>query len=451
MKIKTVLINSMFIAFLITGCSGFKYLKSNECQNDITNIFSNLYQKELRSVVQVEVLTNKLGKMKQGSGVIISKDGYILTNNHVVEDSKEVIVLMSDLKDYDATLVGTDSRTDIALLKINSDDNFIAVKIGNSDNVKIGEWVTTMGSPFGLQNSITAGIVSGKNRSSDSPGLYGNFIQVDAAINPGNSGGPLFNLKGEVIGINTMIIARDGTNSNVGFAIPINTAMFIVSQLKKYGEIIRGRIGVIIQNITSELKKQHKLKSRAGAFVKDVPKNSPANKANLKVGDIIIKFNDKKIRHIHELVCIVSISPIGKKLEIIVLRNNERKILTIILEKSDPSNVISVQELQNKFGFFAIVIDHELAKKLAEKNNATIKEIEGKITISKVVTESSACLSGLKKDDIIMTISNKKIKSVDDYAIAILKLSLKKPFLMTVLREGYIKYLVLSIKAGEAL
>jgi serine protease Do len=348
-------------------------------------------------------------------------------------------------------LVGTDPRTDIGLLKINSDNSFVAAKIGNSDNIKIGEWVMTMGSPFGLQNSITAGIIGGKNRPSETPGLYSSFIQVDAAINPGNSGGPLFNFKGEVIGINTMVVISDGINSNVGFAIPINTAMFIVNQLRRNGEVIRGRIGVIVQNITYELKKQHKLKSRVGVFVRDVPKNSPADKAGLKVGDVIVEFNNEKIKYIHELVYIVSMSPIEKKLEIVVLRNNERKVLTVILKKSDLSNVISVSELQNKFGFSVTIINNELAKKFAKKNNTTIEEIEGRIIVLEVVTESSACLSGLKKDDIIVTINTKPIKSVEDYTMAILKLSLKKPFLMTVLRDGYIKYLVLSIKAGEAL
>jgi len=453
MKIKVILISLVFTVFLILGCSNFKniksdnYIKNNNFKYNIINIFSDLYQKELRSVVQIEVFTDKQGKNKQGSGVIISKDGYILTNNHVIENAKEIVILMYDLRDYNATLIGADPKTDVALLKINSDDVFIAAKIGNSNNIKVGEWVITMGSPFGMQNSITAGIISGKNRSSE--GYYSNFIQTDAAINPGNSGGPLFNLKGEVIGINTMVIVSGGMNSNVGFAVAINTAMFIVKRLKKDGEIIRGRIGIIVQNITFELKKRYKLASRKGAIVKDVFKDSPADKAGIKVGDIIIEFNNRKIVHMHELIFELSMSPIGKELEIIVLRNNEKKILTVVLEKSSPNNITSVQDLHKKFGYFITIVDDSSITRLSIKNKIEAEQLIGKILISEVVIESSAYLSGLREDDIIVTINTKPIKSVEDYTMAILKVSLDKPFLMTVLRNGNIRYLVLSIKAGD--
>ena len=449
MKIKSILISLVLITFLITGCGGFKNITNNNFRNNIINIFSDLYQKEVQSVVQIETVTNKLGKNLQGSGVIISKDGFILTNNHVIENAKEITVLMYDSKDYTATLIGSDPKTDIALLKINSDDVFIAAKIGNSDNIKIGECVIAMGSPFGLQNSITAGIISGKNRQSIVEGYYSNFIQTDAAINPGNSGGPLFNLKGEIIGINTMVMVRDNLNSNIGLSVSINTAMFVVEQLKKYGEVIRGRIGIIIQNITSELKKQYKLISRKGAIVKDVFKDSPAYKAGLKVNDIIIEFDNKKINYTHELIFALSMSPIGKELEIIILRNNERKTLVVVLEKSDPNNISSIPELHKKFGYSITIIDNESVNKLAKINKTVPEELVGRILISEVIVESSSWLSGLRKGDIIVTINTKPIKSVEDYTMVILKISLKKPFLMTILRNGYIKYLVLSIKAGS--
>jgi len=447
MRIKNILTSLIFTTFLIVGCNGFTNIKSNNFKDDVISVFSDLYQKELRSVVQIEVSINNSKKMKMGSGVIISKDGYIITNNHVIENAKEIFILMNDLKDYTATLIGTDSKTDIALLKINSNDVFIAAKIGNSDNVKIGECVVAMGSPFGLQNSITAGIVSGKNRHSMES--YSNFIQTDAAINSGNSGGPLFNLKGEVIGINTMIIVSDGVNSNIGFAVSINTAMFVVEQLKMNGEIVRGHMGVIVQGITSETKKHYKLTSRRGALVKDVSKNSPADKAGLKIGDIIIEFDNKKINHMSELIFTLSMSPIGKKLEIIILRNNEKKTLFVVLEKSDPNNVVSVQDLHKKFGYSVTIIDNELVNELAEKNKTNPEALIGKILVSEVVVESSAYSSGLKKDDVIVTINTKPIKSVEDYTMAILKVSLKKSFLMAVLRNGNIRYLVLSIKAGS--
>ena len=449
MKIKHVLISLIFIIFLITGCGGNDNIKINNFKQYIVNVFSDLYQKELQSIVQIETTTNKLGKGSQGTGIIISKNGYIITNSHVVENSKEIFILMSDFRDYKAILIGKDVKTDVALLKIDSDDVFIPAKLGNSDNVKIGEWVAAIGSPFGMQNSITTGIVGGKNRQSVTEGYYSNFIQTDTAINPGNSGGPLFNLKGEVIGINTMVIVRRGINSNIGFSIPINTAMFVVEQLKKEGKVVRGRLGVIVQSITSELKKKHKLTSRKGAIVKDVIKDSPAYKAGLKINDIIIKFNNKKIIHMHELIFETSMSKIGKKLEIIILRNNEEKKLYVILEKLNSNNIISVQDLHRKFGYDITVIDKDDAHRLARKNKIRAEELVGKIIVTDVVIGSSACLSDLKEDDIIITINTKTIKSIDDYTMTILKTFLDRPFLMKVLRNGNIKYLVLSIKAGN--
>ena len=242
MKIKTILFSLIFIILLIIGYGGFKNITSNSCQCNVINIFSDLYQKRLQSVVQIKVFTNRPKINRQGSGVIISKDGYIITNNHIIRDAKEIVVLTSDLKGYSATLIGTDPRTDIALLKINSNDIFMATKIGNSDDVRVGEWVVAMGSPFGLRNTMTAGIISGKNRRFNIGGYHNSFIQIDVTVNPGNSGGPLFNLEGELIGINTMIIVNNHLNSNIGFAIPINTAMFIVNELKTNERMVKYRI-----------------------------------------------------------------------------------------------------------------------------------------------------------------------------------------------------------------
>jgi len=259
-------------------------------------------------------------KKSLGSGFIVNKEGYIITNNHVIEDAKNIKVKLYNNKEFDAKIIGRDKKTDIALIKIKERGNFPSVVLGNSEKLEIGEWVIAIGNPFGLEHTVTLGIVSGKDRVIGS-GPYDDFIQTDASINPGNSGGPLFNLKGEVVGINTAIIAG---GKGIGFAIPINIAKKLIVQLKERGKVIRGYLGVMIQELTPELARSFKFKDSRGALISEVIKGSPAYKAGLKRGDIIIKYDGKKVNNYRDLPKMVALTEVGKKVDIEVIREGRR-------------------------------------------------------------------------------------------------------------------------------
>src|SRR5512139_1930782 len=254
-----------------------------------------------------------------GSGVVISREGYILTNNHVVDEADQIKVKLADGKEYDARVVGRDSKTDLALIKIEGGSNLQPLKLGNSDELKVGRWVVAVGSPFGLEQTVTAGIVSAKGRVIGS-GPYDNFIQTDASINPGNSGGPLINMKGEVVGINTAIIA---SGQGIGFAIPINMAKEIAPQLREKGHVTRGWLGVSIQEVTPELAKSFGLNEKKGALVAQVFSNSPAEKAGIEQGDVIVEFDGKEVADSKDLPRIVSATPVGKTVTIKLSRNGK--------------------------------------------------------------------------------------------------------------------------------
>jgi len=272
-------------------------------------------------------------EMKQrslGSGVVVSRDGYILTNNHVVADADEILVTLSDKKKYEAQIIGRDPKTDLALIKIKTENTIPAARLGDSDKLKVGDWVVAIGNPFGLGSTVTAGIVSAKGRVIGA-GPYDNFIQTDASINPGNSGGPLFNLNGEVIGINTAIVSQSGGNVGIGFAIPINMAKSVMPQLKERGKVIRGWLGVSIQLVTQEIKEKFGLKTEEGALIGEVTKGSPADKGGLKRGDVIINFDGKKIKTMNTLPSMVAETPVGKEIEILIIRKGKEKRLTITI------------------------------------------------------------------------------------------------------------------------
>ena len=270
------------------------------------------------------------GKMPQefetkslGSGVIIHREGYILTNNHVVENAKEIMVTLYSEKDYPAQVIGRDKKTDLALIKIDAKEDLPVAPLGDSDRLRVGEWVLAIGNPFGLSETVTAGIVSAKGRVIGA-GPYDDFIQTDASINPGNSGGPLFNFWGEVVGINTAIVAA---GQGIGFAIPVNMAKEVIPQLKEKGRVIRGWLGVTVQRITSQLAKSFGLKEERGALVSQVFKGSPAEKAGIKSGDVILEFDGKKVKDFGELSRIVASTPVGKTIPIKIFR--EGKTLTL--------------------------------------------------------------------------------------------------------------------------
>ena len=277
-----------------------------------------------------------------GSGFIINEKGIVVTNNHVIQDAEDIIVRVNGDKEFKAKVIGADPLSDIAVLKLDSDEMFVPVKFGNSDKARIGDWVIAIGNPFGFGGTVTSGIVSARNRSL---GLsrYEDYIQTDASINSGNSGGPLFDLNGDVIGINTAILGRSGS-IGIGFAIPSNSAKIVIDQLVEFGETKRGWLGVRIQDVTKEIAEVENLDEPRGALVASVAENSPSEKAGVKAGDIILEFNDEKIKEMKELPTIVARTEVGKNVKVKIWRNKKEIIKTIKLGRLETSEDFKVAE-----------------------------------------------------------------------------------------------------------
>jgi len=342
-----------------------------------------------------------------GSGFIISKDGYIFTNNHVVEKADKIVVKLSNGKEYDATVKGKDKNTDIALLKIESEDALPVVKLGDSSKLRVGDWVIAIGNPFGLSQTVTAGIVSAKGRVIGA-GPYDDFIQTDASINPGNSGGPLFDLEGKVVGINTAIVAQ---GQGIGFAIPVDMAKEILPNLRTKGKVIRGWLGVSVQGITEDIAKNLNLKTAEGALVSDVFKGDPAEKAGIKTGDVIIEIDGKDVRDTHELIKIVAGVTVGDKVEIKVLRDGRQKAFTVkVTERPETKDLTEVEpeESGKHFGMTVQEITPEIAEHLGLPN------AEG-VIIAQVESGSPADEAGIQAGDIIRQVNRSKVSSLKEY------------------------------------
>ena len=351
-----------------------------------------------------------------GSGFIISKDGYLLTNNHVVDDADEIIVSLSDRREYKAELIGSDERSDLALLKIEA-ENLPVVKIGKSNDLKVGEWVVAIGSPFQLNFSVTAGIVSAKGRSipNGSDSTYVPFIQTDVAINPGNSGGPLFNLEGKVVGINSQIYTRSGGYMGVSFAIPIDYAMDIVNQLKGGGSVARGWLGVSIQEVTSDFAKSLGMSVPKGALVSQVMPNSPAEKAGLLVRDVIVEFDGVEIVYSGDLPQTVgSIKP-GSKIEANVIREGKTKKIKIEVGKLPDNLSLASSSQGNKSSDLGVVV-----RELTFEERREMKLDHG-VLITEVNPEGLAAQQGILKGDIITYLLNQKIRNSRDLSSALEK------------------------------
>ncbi len=348
-----------------------------------------------------------------GSGFIIDEEGYVLTNNHVVEGADEIKVKTHSQKEYDAEIVGRDPKTDLALIKIKNLKKDLPVAVlGDSDALDVGEWVIAIGNPFGLQETVTAGIVSAKWRKIGA-GPYEDFIQTDASINPGNSGGPLFNMKGEVVGVNTMIYTPSGGNVGIGFAIPINLAKNIVSQLKDKGRVIRGWLGVVVQTVTPELAKSFGLEEGKGALIADIEKDGPADKGGIQSGDIIIKFDGKTVKEMSDLPLMVAETPVGKKVNVVVLRNGKEKNITVKIGELEEKQVAVTEEKEKeKMGLTVRQLTPELA------NMYGISEQQG-VIITQVAPGSPADEAGLRQGDVIKEVNRTAIKTINDYLKAI--------------------------------
>ena len=344
-----------------------------------------------------------------GSGFIIDEEGYIITNNHVIEEADEIKVRLSDKEEYDAKIVGKDIKTDIALIKIDPPNGLPFVKLGNSDELKVGEWVMAIGNPFGLSQTVTVGIVSAKWRKIGA-GPYENFIQTDAAINQGNSGGPLFNTRGEVVGVNTAIFSTSGGNIGIGFATPINLAKNVVKQLKEKGKVVRGWLGVVVQTVTPELADSFGLKDRKGALVADVEEGAPADEAGIKKGDIIIAFDGKEIEEMSELPLVVAQTQIGKKVDVTILRNGKELTKKAMIGelKEDEAYALSGAKSRTDIGMEVNELTRELARKYG------ISETKG-VLVTYVENDSPAERAGIREGDIIIEVNREAVKNLDEY------------------------------------
>jgi serine protease Do len=376
-----------------------------------------------------------------GSGVIISPDGYILTNNHVVGAADEIKVTLSDKREFSAKVIGKDPKTDLALIKINTKDALPSATLGESDRTEIGDWVIAIGNPFDFGMTVTAGIVSAKGKILG--GNYDDYIQTDASINPGNSGGPLFNTDGQVIGINTLIYTRTGANNGIGFAIPIDLARNVVEQLKAHGRVVRGWLGVEIQEVTVDLAQSFGLNKPQGALVAAVDKNSPADKAGVERGDIVVKFNGKDVHDEHELPTYVAQTPINKTVDVIVLRHGKPKTLQVTIAELKEQDVASAksQEPGGDWGMKVGDITPELAQQFHLNSGKGV-------VVRGVQPDSPAAEAGLQPGDLILEVGSDKVADVKDFMEKAKDAkSSKKPTRLLLQRGSATLYVV--VKPGE--
>lgn len=370
-----------------------------------------------------------------GSGFIMSPDGYIVTNNHVVEDAEQIKVKLADGNEYDAKVVGRDPKTDLALIKIDGAKNLHALKLGNSEDLKVGSWVVAVGSPFGLEQTVTQGIVSGKGRVIGS-GPYDDFIQTDASINPGNSGGPLINMQGEVIGVNTAIYP---SGQGIGFAIPINMVKTVALQLEKNGVVTRGWLGIGIQEITPALEKSFDLKDKRGVLVGDVFSGSPAEKAGIERGDIILQFDGKEVTDSKDLPRIVASTPVGKDVTMLLLRNGKQIERTVKI--GEMKEKIETAELPQRkpLGITVQELTPQIARGLGLKQ-------ESGVVVTQVEPGSSAADAGIRTGDIIKEVDRKPVKDVEDFSQKITQAKNQDTVLLLIQREQNTMFAALSTK-----
>ncbi|MGA7873956.1 MAG: DegQ family serine endoprotease [Candidatus Binatus sp.] len=378
-----------------------------------------------------------------GSGVIVSADGYILTNNHVVGNAEEIHVTLQDKREFTAKVIGKDAKTDLGLIKIDTKDALPVAPLGDSNSTDVGDWVIAIGNPFNVGMTVTAGIVSAKGRILG--GDYDDFIQTDASINPGNSGGPLINTKGEVIGINTAIYSRTGANNGIGFAIPIDMARNVMDQLKAHGRVIRGWLGVEIQEVTPDLAQSFGLPKPEGALVASADKDGPAGKAGIERGDIVLSFNGHPLNDEHELPALVALTPINKTVPVEVVRNGKHLTLDVTIGERKEPQVASAksEEPGGNWGMQVGDITPEIAQQF---------HLEGTkgVVIQKVAPDSPSAEAGLEPGDVVLEINHDKVAAVSDFVAKAKEAQTnKKPALLLVQRGGATLYTVIK-PAGEA-
>ena len=347
-----------------------------------------------------------------GSGVIISPDGYIVTNDHVINDADTVSVTLADQQEYEAKVVGRDPKTDLAVLKIEPNQTLPTAELGDSDQLNVGDWVVAIGNPFGLNHTVTSGIVSAKGRVIGA-GPYDDFIQTDASINPGNSGGPLFDLSGNIVGINTAIVPQ---GQGIGFAIPVNIAKVLLPQLVETGSVTRGYLGVSIQTLTPSLAQALKLESRQGALVSDVLPKSPAEQAGIERGDVIMTFNGKAVNNSRDLAATVAAMPVGEDTEVLVLRDGREKTLSLTvgtLPDDAPMSEAPENDLSSR-GQWGMQLQN-LTPEMARAQG--LDDSQG-VGVAGVQPDSPAAEAGLRPGDILVQVNRRAVGSIDDVKAA---------------------------------
>jgi len=378
-----------------------------------------------------------------GSGFIIDKEGYIITNNHVIEEADEIKVRLSenlsDKEQYDAKIIGRDPKTDVALIKIAPHKGLQVATLGDSDRLKVGEWVMAIGNPFGLDQTVTVGIVSAKWRKIGM-GPYENFIQTDAAINQGNSGGPLFDTRGEVVGVNSAIFSPSGGNIGIGFAIPINLAKNVIEQLKEKGRVVRGWLGVVVQMVTPELAESFGLTQGKGALVADVEGGGPADKAGIRRGDVITTFDRREIKEMNDLPLMVAQTPVGKEVEVTIVRDGKKmnKEVTIGELKEEKTYAAAEGETGKDVGMEVSELTSELARRYG------VVDTKG-VLVTGVEDGSSADAAGIKEGDVIVEVNREPVENLDAYNKAVKKALREDKVLLLIKRAGTSLFVVITL------
>ncbi|HUK40329.1 MAG TPA: DegQ family serine endoprotease [Candidatus Acidoferrales bacterium] len=379
-----------------------------------------------------------------GSGFIIDDDGTILTNNHVIEDAQKIVVTLCDNdQQFVAQVIGRDERTDLAVIKINVNRKLPVAPLGDSDQLKVGDWIAAMGSPFGLRNTITAGIVSAKNRQLGAK-PYDDFIQTDASINPGNSGGPLVNMQGEVVGINTVIFSRRGANIGIGFAIPINMAKELLPELRTKGRVTRGWLGVATQKITPDIAEALGMEGTGGALVVYVVPGSSAERAGIRVRDVIIEYAGKPVKDPNDLSLLVARSPVETHVSIHVLRNHKKVSLQVMItELKDEEGLSTALEKEKQFGLTVQNVTPEISQNLG------LQRGQGVIIIA-VERGSPADSAGFRRGDVVLQIDDEAVHDLSDYRRAITGLKKAESSLFLVQRGDSVSFLALKVTKEKA-
>ena len=431
-KLKSLLITTIFLVSL----------QSNSISQNTPGSFADLAEKLMPSVVNISTTTTittqsnpfpfqfppgspfedmfkEFGTPQErksaalGSGFIIDPKGIVVTNNHVISDAEDIIVRVNGDKEFKAKVIGADPLSDIAVLQLETKEKFTPVKFGNSDKARIGDWVIAIGNPFGLGGTVTSGIISARNRSI---GLsrYEDYIQTDASINSGNSGGPLFDMNGDVIGINTAILGRNGS-IGIGFSIPSNSAKIVIDQLIKFGETKRGWLGVRIQDVTKEIAEIEKLDEPRGALVASVAKDSPSDKAGVKAGDIILEFNGERIQEMKQLPIIVARTEVGKKVKVKIWRNKKEIVKNITLGRLETSEDFKVAEKEISSKEIEIN-DLKITVKKITKEDIKVRNLPNQTTglIITKIDKESPLINSVEVNSIILEAQKKKIKDASD-------------------------------------